>query len=63
MAHCVIQFQNAVCLSECLGLYGAEEKCESALEKARWPDRFGCNRCIGHEYCPVYGRRLKRIQC
>jgi transposase-like protein len=35
----------------------------AALEKTRWPDRFRCPRCNGHEHRLGYGRRLKRYQC
>jgi len=58
-----IQFQKGFSLSEFQRLYGAEEQCEAALEKARWPDGFCCPRCNSHEHGLVYGRRLKRYQC
>jgi transposase-like protein len=44
-------------------LYGTEEQCEAALEKACWPDGFRCPRCNGNEHGLVYGRGLKRHQC
>ncbi|QPN60311.1 IS1595 family transposase [Synechococcus sp. CBW1002] len=63
MARNGIQFQKGLSLPEFQRLYGTEEQCEAALEKARWPDGFRCPRCNGHEHGLVYGRRLKRYQC
>lgn len=63
MARSAIQFQKGLSLRQFLRLYGTEEQCEAALEKARWPDGFSCPRCDGHEHGLVYGRRLKRYQC
>ena len=58
-----IQFQKGLSLREFTQLYGTEAQCESALEKARWPDGFHCPRCSGKEFGLVYGRRHKRYQC
>ena len=63
MARNAIQFQKGLSLSEFQRLYGSEEQCEAALEKARWPVGFRCPRCEGHEHGLVYGRRFKRYQC
>jgi transposase-like protein len=63
MARNGIQFQKGLSLSEFQKLYGTEEQCELALEKARWPDGFRCPRCNGEQHGLVYGRRLKRYQC
>jgi transposase-like protein len=63
MARSAIQFQKGLSLSEFQRLYGTEEQCEAALEKARWPDGFRCPCCGSHEHGLVYGRRLKRYQC
>jgi transposase-like protein len=63
MARSAIQFQKGLSLSKCQRLYGTEEQCDAAMEKARWPDGFRCPRCGGHEFGLVYGRRLKRYQC
>jgi len=38
MARNGIQFQKGLSLVELQRLYGCEEQCEAALEKARWPD-------------------------
>ena len=38
MARSGIQFQKGLSLPEFQRLYGTEEQCEAALEKARWPD-------------------------
>ena len=40
MARSGIQFQKGLSLPSFQRLYGTEEQCEAALEKARWPDRF-----------------------
>jgi transposase-like protein len=63
MARSGIQFQKGISLLEFQRLYGTEEQCEAALEKARWPDGFRCPRCHSHEHGLVYDRRLKRYQC
>ncbi len=63
MARRAIQFQKGLSLPSFQRLYGTEEQCEAALEKARWPDGFRCPRCNGHQHGLVYGRRLKRYQC
>ena len=63
MARNGIQFQKGLSLPEFQKLYGTEEQCELALEKARWPDGFRCPRCRGEQHGLVYGRRLKRYQC
>lgn len=63
MARSAIQFQRGLSLAEFQRLYGTEEQCQAALEKARWPDGFRCPRCGGHEHGVVHGRRLKRYQC
>lgn len=33
-----IQFQKGLSQPQFMELYGTEEKCEAALEKARWPE-------------------------
>jgi len=63
MARNGIQFQKGLSLVEFQRLYGCEEQCEAALEKARWPDGFRCPRCNEQEHGLVYGRRHKRYQC
>ena len=63
MARNGIQFQKGLSLLAFQRLYGTEEQCEAALEKARWPDGFRCPRCGGQHHGLVYGRRLKRYQC
>ena len=63
MARDSIQFQKGLSLPEFQKLYGAQEQCEFALEKARWPDGFRCPRCKGEQHGLVDGRRLKRYQC
>jgi hypothetical protein len=63
MLRSAIQFQKGLFLPEFQWLYGTEEQCEAALEKARWPDGYQCTRCQSHEHGLVYGRRLKCYQC
>ena len=58
-----IQFQPGMSLPQFMELYGTEEKCEAALEQARWPEGFICPRCGEKEHGLVYGRRHKRYQC
>ena len=58
-----IQFQAGLSLPRFIELYGSEEKCEAALEQARWPDGFRCHRCEGKDYGLIHGRRHKRYQC
>ncbi len=45
-----IQFQHGMSLSELINRYGTEEKCEAALQKARWPMGFVCPACGQHEH-------------
>ena len=63
MAMSRIQFQAGLSLPKFIELYGTEEKCEAALEQARWPDGFSCPRCECKEYGLIHGRRHKRYQC
>jgi transposase-like protein len=63
MARSAIQFQKGLSLPAFQRLYGSEERCEAAWEKARWPDGFRCPRCNGLEHGLVSGRRLKCYQC
>jgi len=44
MARSAIQFQKGHSLPDFQRLYGTEEQCEAALEKARCPDGFRCPR-------------------
>ena len=45
-----IQFQSGMSLPQLMELYGTEEKCEAALEQARWPEGFICPRCGEKEH-------------
>jgi transposase-like protein len=63
MVRNAVQFQKGFSLPEFQRLYGSEAQCESALEKARWPDGFRCPRCQDHEHGLVYGSKLKRYKC
>ena len=63
MAMNQIQFQQGLSLPQFIELYGTEEKCESSLKKARWPDGFRCPRIHAQEHGLIHGRRHKRYQC
>ena len=58
-----IQFQNGLSLFEFQGLYGTEELCEGAPEKAHWPACFRCPRCNCDEHGFTYGQGLKHYEC
>jgi DNA-directed RNA polymerase subunit RPC12/RpoP len=45
MAKNRIQFQLWLSLTQFLEQYGTEERCEQALEQARWPNGFRCENC------------------
>jgi hypothetical protein len=62
MAMSRIQFQAGLSLPRFIELCGTEEKCEAALEQARWPDGFRCPRCEGNGYGLIHGRRHKRYR-
>ncbi len=47
MAQNKIQFQAGLSLPEFFRRYGTEDRCEQALEAARWPQGFRCPRCQG----------------
>lgn len=49
-------------LPQFMELYGTEEKCQAALELARWPEGFIRSRCGGKEHGLVYGPRQKPYQ-
>lgn len=58
-----IQFQPGLSLEKFLEIFGTEEKCEKALQDARWPEGFRCPRCGHGDFGIVHGRRHKRYQC
>ena len=59
MAMNKIQFQRGMSYEEFHKLYGAEEQCESALVKSRWPQGYCCPRCEGKRAALTHnGRRL-----
>jgi len=58
-----IQFQAGLSLNEFLSKFGTEEQCQSALEKARWPNGFVCPICHSESYCKVKHGRVKIFQC
>ena len=58
-----IQYQQGFSLSEFIHKFGTEEKCEAALEHARWPEGFRCPRCSAEHYGEIHDNRRKRYQC
>lgn len=44
-----VQFQQGLSMFEFVERYGTSEKCEAAVEAARWPQGFRCPRCAGTE--------------
>jgi transposase-like protein len=58
-----IQFQKSMSLGNFLEQFGSENQCESALEKARWPEGFKCPKCQVASYCIVWHKRVKTFQC
>jgi len=58
-----IQFQRGMSLAEFYAQYGTEQRCEAALEKIRWPNRFHCPRCGHTEYTRVPQGQQRLYQC
>ncbi len=61
-----IQYQSSMSLSELMERFGTEEKCEAALEQARWPSGFVCSECGDQKHCTflVNGQRVwQRAHC
>lgn len=58
-----IQFQKSLSLGNFINQYGSESQCESALEKARWPDGFICPKCQSSSHCIVWHGKVKTFQC
>lgn len=58
-----IQFQAGLSMPEFFQQFGAESRCEAALEHTRWPDGFCCPRCGGAAHCVLHGNGRKVFQC
>jgi hypothetical protein len=58
-----IQFQPGLSMPEFLELYGSENKCETALAQARWPDGFICTGCGCQGHCLLSSRPRLTFQC
>ena len=58
-----IQFQAGLSLTQFLEQYGTEERCEQALEQARWPEGYRCEHCASTNYCIVNAHGRKTYQC
>ena len=63
MAKNRIQFQLWLSLTQFLEQYGTEERCEQALEQARWPEGYRCEHCASTHYCIVNAHGRKTYQC
>jgi transposase-like protein len=58
-----VQFQPGLSMPAFLRQFGAEEQCEAALERVRWPQGFRCPHCgETHHYVLRVGAR-KVFQC
>lgn len=58
MVYSPTQFQKGLSMPAFLERYGTEDRCVSALFKARWPKGFECPECGGREHCLLMSRRL-----
>jgi len=58
-----VQFQPGLSMPEFLELYGTEDKCQRALEAARWPNGFACPRCAGPARTSFVRTGLPYWQC
>jgi ribosomal protein L37AE/L43A len=58
-----IQFQPGLSLPDFFAQFGTEAQCETALEKARWPDGFVCPKCGGQNHSLVHRTGEKLWQC
>lgn len=58
-----VQFQPGLSLPAFLAAYGSERQCESALERARWPDGFVCPRCANKRHSQFYRDAQAYWQC
>lgn len=58
-----VQFQPGLSMPEFLELYGTEDKCQAALQVARWPNGFTCPRCAGPARTSFVRAGLPYWQC
>jgi transposase-like protein len=58
-----IQFQGGLSLPAFLERFGAETRCETALESARWPEGFRCPHCGEARHYVLRQRGRKTFQC
>ncbi len=49
-----IQFQRGLSMPEFQRLYGTHEQCEQALDQARWPAGWRCDRCACTRFANVH---------
>jgi len=58
-----IQFQPGLSLPVFLEQFGAETQCETALERARWPEGFRCPQCGEARHYVLRQRGRQTFQC
>ena len=58
-----IQFQPGLSMREFLDLYGTEQKCQAALQAARWPAGFVCPDCGGAARTSFVREQLRYWEC
>ena len=58
-----IQFQHGMSLSEFIDTYGTEAKCETAMQRARWPTGFICPECGEREHSRFLADGRRYWQC
>ena len=64
MAQNNVQYQEEFSVSAFIQAYGTEQSCLAALERARWPKGFSCQRCGEIEnFGVIHDDRRKRYQC
>jgi ribosomal protein L37AE/L43A len=58
-----VQFEAGLSMPEFYELYGTEQKCQKALEAARWPQGFQCPQCAGPARTSFMRKGLRYWQC
>jgi len=62
MASNLIQFQHGMSLPQLIQCFGTETAYVDALQRARWPAWFICQRCGGSAHCVVCSASRRRFQ-
>jgi len=58
-----VQFQPGLSMPDFFRQFGTEALCETALERARWPQGFRCPECGNRAHCVLGVRTRKTFQC